>query len=553
MQSLLLAALASVALGCSIVVDSDQYLEPRTPGADGGADGGTDGGPGADGGQDAGSGDCMSNRDCRISEMCELETGNCVPRLCARECADGEYCDGTECQACDGDADGFYADARACDSLRGEARPDCDDADDTRYPGASVICGNGMLDGCPDPLAAPLLEALGGAELGSGPRFELIREARDSLHGPVQLVNAPVTSSDSLPHDGMVMYGLGAPEPVTHFYDFGGPGAYALLADGLTQPPLVGPRARWAARFLNGVPLVAVTVSDGSAMQMALYWQTPEGTYSRIATGAPVQSLPSDFLVIRRNAADPTEPDVAWTEAPVDAPSVLSNLTGSIAIETLAGGPGAWLSGDGTLILAPSTLENEVIVSDVNGAIPEHGVALGGGTVHGRPDAAFLPSRDMPVFLSVIPTAAGIVVVPTQCGVAGCVSTPHAPFGSVEPAIVSVDYLAALGERTEARSVAVALSRPDAGGGDGDEVALMLATAPDGFLPAGSPVAVPFLTQAQLGAPFVVLDLDFGGRLLRDEEGGPVGGRLELAALLALPGTPEAMVYLASLDLCFRE
>jgi hypothetical protein len=56
--------------------------------------------------------------------------------------------DGMVTLRCDQDEDGFYAARSECDVMRGSAAADCDDTSKASFPGAPVVCGDGVRNDC---------------------------------------------------------------------------------------------------------------------------------------------------------------------------------------------------------------------------------------------------------------------------------------------------------------------------------------------------------------------------------------------------------------------
>ena len=94
-------------------------------------------------------------------------------------------CDASgRCVDCDVDGDGFAAGEASCDAVRGEAPVDCDDARDDVHPGAPVVCGDGVINGCSGP-AEDVARGLGVEEIGVLPPATL------HLAPPVVLLDIP--------------------------------------------------------------------------------------------------------------------------------------------------------------------------------------------------------------------------------------------------------------------------------------------------------------------------------------------------------------------------
>lgn len=458
----------------------------------------------------------------------------CVPRVCMPTCAADEYCAGAECLSCDGDDDGFFADARQCDELRGEAPPDCDDADRERFPGTPVVCGNGAIDGCPDPLADTLRGSLGAAELGYRRPFDLDMHFMGGIHPPIHLVNAPLTV-DGTPSEGMVVYGRDATRtPVAVFYEADGSLGFRPLSDLLVDTPATGTQARWAADAVAGQPVIAAaTVPVGGGPQMSIY---AGSTPPLAATVGPklFQGPASESVVLR--TLDGGNPDAVWSEARSGQPSLVSMGTWTTHDEIQAG-PGAWLRGDGPFVLSPTVVSGMVALSDL-GRRPFYPIELeAGGDVVGRPDVAVLDGVTPTTLVAVVPTSEGLMSATVACDTTTCSTTDiSGPAGAGHRSRVA---MVGLGEQA-----AILVSRPAA---LGEHVSLML-VRPDGFVPAGTtPILLPAFTSRHLGEPFTVQDLD---ATVETIEGGL---RLRVAVLLEPQETGGNAIYMAGVDVCYEE
>ncbi|MCA9535099.1 MAG: hypothetical protein KC593_15515 [Myxococcales bacterium] len=201
------AALLGGLSGCSLIIDSNQYVERGDAGARdmGGADmsatdmGDTDTGV-VDQGTDQGPvecngltcqvgqfclndqlcADCRSNSDC-ANGVCDQLVGSCVdPVGSCGDCGPGFTCvdhpmSGKACIKCDRDGDSFVSSWNLCNSVAAGRPRDCDDGDAQRFPGAVPMCADGFLQGCPTPQFDNLVSVIGGAivELGQLPVFRV--------------------------------------------------------------------------------------------------------------------------------------------------------------------------------------------------------------------------------------------------------------------------------------------------------------------------------------------------------------------------------------------
>lgn len=169
--------LCSMAVSCSLVFDSDEYLAKdsdvdRDGGSGSGGSGGAedrdsggedDGGESGNGGRnDATAGN--GGRDSGDSGVRDTgaggaeDTGTPPPPVACDEETDcnellgtgwASICVDGVCVNCDRDNDGWIAPIRGCDELvEPSDLRDCDDNDDERYPHAPALCGDGKVNSC---------------------------------------------------------------------------------------------------------------------------------------------------------------------------------------------------------------------------------------------------------------------------------------------------------------------------------------------------------------------------------------------------------------------
>lgn len=148
-----------------LLPDGGVVIDPNAP------DGSTptfDAGPSDAAGPDSGppdsgtvgDGGCASDADCDDADACNgrerCAAGTCVTSA-ALDCDDGDNCTEDSCDASagcqntliDADGDGFAPASLGTCTTRPSASRDCDDDDESRYPGAAELC-NGRDEDCDD-------------------------------------------------------------------------------------------------------------------------------------------------------------------------------------------------------------------------------------------------------------------------------------------------------------------------------------------------------------------------------------------------------------------
>lgn len=188
MRFFIFTILTMALTGCSVVIDSNSYR-----GGDGGvADSAMD--SPADSAMDAPPTGCTMTSDCGgttaicdfmrnvcvqciddghcpgLANRCNMRTNTCEMLAdCPMPCGGGTVCIAGTCRGCDEDRDSFFSTEPLCAALAPAGQPlDCDDGDDTVYPGAETICGDGAINDC-DAIGTDLeslAEAAGVDEVG---------------------------------------------------------------------------------------------------------------------------------------------------------------------------------------------------------------------------------------------------------------------------------------------------------------------------------------------------------------------------------------------------
>jgi hypothetical protein len=145
--------------GCSLLFDPDEYVDDKK------TDDETDGG---DGGKGLKEGDASGDNAKDAKDAGDAGK----PKKCSAksDCGNGSYwiCDDGTCLNCDGDKDEFVSDDSLCDDVapEGEER-DCNDTDETVYPNAPAICGDGKINDCRPVQSNTLKKTFGVAEIGN--------------------------------------------------------------------------------------------------------------------------------------------------------------------------------------------------------------------------------------------------------------------------------------------------------------------------------------------------------------------------------------------------